>query len=172
MYNILTERTVMMYGCVNCVATGSTKHTTLINCMNVSAIATSGVVAINCSGIVIDNNQKGWTLINNARKLKNGWGSINASTGSAVSPYALGSKDTVDKYKIDTSGGDVYVTFDLTALSGCEISLKITDATNNLIVTTVTGTGTFDGSAVPYTITPVLYDSYTISSDGTNLYII
>jgi hypothetical protein len=143
-----------------------------MNCQNVSAIATSGVVAINCSGIVIDNNNKGWTYINNARKLKNGWGDINYGNASAASPYALGSAATVDKYRVDLSGGDCYAVFDLTALNGCEISLKITATGNNLIITTSAGTGNFDGLAVPYTLTPSLYDSYTISSDGTNLYII
>lgn len=173
MYNILTDKTILLPGSRNCLVTGSCRNVTLMNCQNVSAIATSGVVAINCSDILIDNNNKGWTLINNSRKLKNGWGDINYGNAPATFPYSLGSSATVDKYRIDLSGGgDCYVVFDLTALNGCDISLKIIGTGNNLIITTTNGTGNFDGSAVPYTITPTIYDSYKISSDGTNLYII
>lgn len=114
----------------------------------------------------------GRTYIEGGRVIPNTWGTLTYLNASALQPKELGGVGQYNKYKVDTSGGDVYLNFDLEALNGVEITFKVIDATNNIIINTVEGTGQFEQTALPYTLTPVLLDSYTISSDGTDLYII
>lgn len=171
-YHVTVDENNNLFGCIRCIVTGGSKNNTMINCVNVSAIACSGVVAINCSSIVFTPNDNGMTFNLNNRVLRNDWGSIDATTGSAAAPYTFGDKTTNRYYEVDTSGGDVYVMFDVAKLDGEAVTLKVIDATNNIIVTTLSGSGTFEGSAVPQTITPALYDSYTIGINGTKLYIV
>lgn len=171
-YNINTDANNNLFGCIKCIAIGGAKNNTLVNCVNVSAIACSGVVAINCSSILLTPNDNGFTYNLNQRVLRNDWGSIDSTTGSALAPYTFGDKTTNRYYEVDTSGGDVYVMFDVAKLDGEAVTLKVVDATNNIIVTTLDGTGTFEQAAVPQTITPVLLESYTIGINGTKLYIV
>lgn len=172
-YNINTDANNNLFGCIRCIVTGGARNNTLINCVNVSAIACSGVVAINCSAIAFTPNDNGFTYNLNNRVLRNDWGSIDAGTGSALAPYTFGDKTTNRYYEVDTSGGDVYVSFDVNKLDGEAITLKVTVAGNDIIVTTVDGSGTFEGVAVPQQITaPAALDSYTIGVNGTKLYIV
>lgn len=171
-YNVNRDANNNLFGCINCIVTGGAKNNALINCVNVSAIACSGIVAINCSAIAFTPNDNGFTYNLNNRILRNDWGSINSTTGSALAPYTFGDKTTNRYYEVDTSGGNVYVSFDVAKLDGEAITLKVIDATNNIIVTTVSGSGTLDGAAVPQTIITTLYDSYTIGVNGTKLYLV
>lgn len=147
---------ITLLGCIDCVISGNTHDLTLIS----------------CTGITGAVSMSGRTYIEGGRVLSNQWGELNYLTASALQPKTLGGVGQINRYKIDTSGGDVYLLFDLEALNGVDITLKVIDATNNIIINTVEGTGQFEQTALPYTLTPVLLDSYTISSDGTDLYII
>lgn len=171
-YNLNTDANNNLFGCIKCIVTGGAKNNTLVNCVNVSAIACSGVVAINCSAIAFTPNDNGFTYNLNQRVLRNDWGSINSTNGSAVAPYTFGDKTTNRYYEVDLSGGDVYTAWDVAKLDGEAITLKIIATGNNLIITTLTGSGTFEGSSVPQTISPSLYDSYTIGINGTKLYLV
>jgi hypothetical protein len=160
-----------LYNCIRCVTYGASNEVTMVGSYNSSAINTSGIVIINSSGLVVDNRHNGWTINKNGRILKNGWTTVTNSIATALSPYAINGNEG-NKFKVDTSGGDCYFSFDLFALTGESVTLKITNATNNIIITTNTGTGNFEFSAVPQTVSPSLGDSYTISSDGIDLFII
>jgi len=104
--------------------------------------------------------------------LGNIWNTLDTSNADASSPYPMDGLDG-NKYKVDTSLGDVYVVCDLEKLNGTHFWLKVIDATNNIVITTTDGTGNFEFNAVPYTITGLVQgDSFTISSDGTDLFII
>lgn len=162
----------LLYGCMRCVIYGSSRDTTLIGSYNCSAVNTSGLVAVNCSAMVFDSTMNGRTYVNNGRVLKNGWTTITNSIASALQPYVTFFNEG-NKFKVDTSGGDVNLTVSIEALKGEEIILKVVDATNNIVINTVDGSGNYfdtTSNAVPYTISPSVGDTIRISSDGTNLY--
>lgn len=148
-------RNVNLFGCIRVVMTGGCEDIALIN----------------CSGFSGNASMNGRTYINDGRFIPNLWNTLTSSNASALSPYDM-SGDLGDKYKVDTSGGSVYVTLDTEALDGVTVNFKIVDATNTLVLSTATNTETIDGNALPYTITPTVYDNYVISSDGTNFYIL
>lgn len=161
-----------LLGCLRCYIQGSSHNNVMINSWDCMATGVSGMVAINSRNFSGDSRHNGWTVINGGRVLKNGWTTLNSSNASALSPYTL-SGNAGNKYKVDTSLGDVYVVCDLTALNGSHFWLKVIDATNNIVITTTSGSGEFEFNAVPYTITGLVQgDSFTISSDGTDLFII
>jgi hypothetical protein len=143
----------------------------MIGSYNCSAIHTSGVVIINSSGFVADARHIGWTVNNNGRVLKNAWTTLSTANASALQPYTMNC-DAGNKYKVDTTSGSVYVVLDTYELNGESINFKIINASNTLIISTSTNTETIDGNALPYTITPALYDNYVISSDGSNFWIL
>lgn len=160
-----------LYGCLRCYIQGSSDNVAMVGSYNCSAINTSGVVILNSSGFVADSRHKNWTINQGGRLLKNGWVTLNSSNASALSPYALNG-NSGNKYKIDTSLGDVYPLLDAYALNGESVNLKVVDDTNDIVLSTSTNTETIDGNALPYTITPSLYDNYVISSDGSNFWIL
>ena len=160
-----------LYGCLRCYIQGSSDNVSMVGSYSCSAINTSGIVILNSSGFVADSRHKGWTINKNARVLKNGWTTLSTSNASALSPYTL-SGNAGNKYKVDTTSGSVYAVLDVYALDGESVNFKITNATNTLILSTSTNTETIDGNALPYTITPTLYDNYVISSDGSNFWIL
>lgn len=147
---------IQLLGCIRVVLSGGCQDITMIN----------------CSGMTGDPSMNRMTYVNNGRVLGNIWTTLTTANADASQPY------TVDgfagnKYKVDTSSGDIYVTLNLTALNGECIWLKVIDATNNIVINTTSGTGNFEFNAVPYTITGLVQgDSFTISSDGTDLFII
>lgn len=143
----------------------------MVGSYNCSAINTSGVVVINSSSFVADSRHIGWTVNKNGRVLKNGWATLSTANGSALSPYTMNG-DAGNKYKVDTTSGSVYVQLDVYDLDGESVNFKIINASNSLVLSTSTNTETVDGNALPYTITPALYDNYVISSDGSNFYIL
>jgi hypothetical protein len=131
----------------------------------------SGNVIINSRNFTADSRHNGWTINQGGRVLKNGWTTLNSSNASALSPYTL-SGNAGNKYKVDTTSGSVYAVLDTYALNGESVIFKIVNATNTLILSTSTNTETIDGNALPYTITPTIYDTYEVSSDGSNFYLI
>ena len=139
---------------------------------NVIGGDTVNFALLNCKDMVTDARHSDRSYIENGRVLKNGWTTLDTSNADASNPYALDG-NSGNKYKIDTSLGDVYVIIDLEAMSGTHSWLKVIDATNNIVITTTDGTGNFEFNAVPYTITGLVKgDSFTISSDGTDIFII
>lgn len=143
----------------------------MINSWDCYQIGVSGNVIINSRNFTADPRHNGWTINQGGRLLKNGWVTLNSSNASALSPYALNG-NSGNKYKIDTSLGDVYPLLDAYALNGESVNLKVVDDTNDIVLSTSTNTETIDGNALPYTITPSLYDNYVISSDGSNFWIL
>lgn len=160
-----------LLGCLRCYIQGSSHNNVMINSWDCMATGVSGMVAINSRNFSGDSRHNGWTVINGGRVLKNGWTTLNSSNASALSPYTL-SGNAGNKYKVDTTSGSVYAVLDTYALNGESVNFKITNATNTLILSTSTNTETIDGNALPYTITPTLYDNYVISSDGSNFWIL
>lgn len=160
-----------LYGCLRCYIQGSSDNVAMVGSYNCSAISTSGVVIINSTNFVADSRHKNWTVNQNGRVLKNAWTTLNSSNASALSPYTM-SGNAGNKYKVDTTSGSVYAVLDVYALNGESVNFKIVNATNNLVISTSTNTETIDGNALPYTITPSLYDNYVISSDGSNFWIL
>ena len=160
-----------LYGCLRCYIQGSSDNVAMIGSYNCSAIHTSGVVIINSSGFVADSRHIGWTVNQNKRVLKNEWTTLNSSNASALSPYTMNC-NSGNKYRVDTTSGDVYIVLDTFSLDRESINLKVIDASNDIIISTSTNTETIDGNALPYTITPALWDNYVISSDGSNFYIL
>lgn len=158
-----------LYGCLRCYIQGSSDNVAMVGSYNCSAISTSGVVIINSTNFVADSRHKNWTVNQNGRVLKNAWTTLNSSNASALSPYTM-SGNAGNKYKVDTTSGSVYAVLDVYALNGESVNFKIVNATNNLVISTSTNTETIDGNALPYTITPALWDNYIVSSDGTNFY--
>lgn len=158
-----------LYGCLRCYIQGSSDNVAMVGSYNCSAINTSGVVIINSTNFVADSRHKNWTVNQNGRVLKNAWTTLNSSNASALSPYTM-SGNAGNKYKVDTTSGSVYAVLDVYALNGESVNFKIVNATNTLILSTSTNTETIDGNALPYTITPALWDNYIVSSDGTNFY--
>lgn len=143
----------------------------MINSWDCTATGVSGMVAINSRNFSGDSRHNGWTINQGARLLKNAWTTLSTSNASALSPYTL-SGNAGNKYKVDTTSGSVYAVLDTYALNGESVIFKITNATNTLILSTSTNTETIDGNALPYTITPTIYNTYEVSSDGTNFYLI
>jgi hypothetical protein len=159
--NSIKNNNVNLFGCIQVVTSGACENVTMINCSGVTGVAgDNGRTFINGVGA-----SKG-------RVLRNAWVTLNSSNASALSPYSMDG-DNGNKYKVDTSSSSVYITLDPVELKDCEITLKVTDATNDILIySNVSGT-LFEFSAMPYTITGLtLGDSYTISSDGTDFYII
>lgn len=148
-------KNVQLLGCIKVVMSG--------NCDNITMI--------NCSGMTGNATMNGRTYNLNGRVLKNGWTTLDSTNADVSQPYTMDGS-AGNKYKVDTSGGDIYARFDVEAMEGESVWLKIIDASNNLIITTTDGSGQFEQAAVPVTINPVLLESYTISSDGTDLFII
>lgn len=147
---------IQLLGCIDCVISGATHDLTLISCTGVSS---SSVMS-------------GRTYIEGGRVLANRWGTLNYLNASALSPAQLGGVGQYNKYKVDTSGGSVYINMDTEALNGPEMYFKVTAVGNSIIFSTDTNTETLDGNALPYTLSPSLYDCYCISSDGSNYWII
>lgn len=158
-----------LYGCLRCYIQGSSDNVAMVGSYNCSAINTSGVVIINSTNFIADSRHKNWTVNQNGRVLKNAWTTLNSSNASALSPYTM-SGNAGNKYKVDTTSSSVYAVLDVYALNGESVNFKIVNATNTLILSTSTNTETIDGNALPYTITPALWDNYIVSSDGTNFY--
>ena len=158
-----------LYGCLRCYIQGSSDNVAMVGSYNCSTINTSGVVIINSTNFIADSRHKNWTVNQNGRVLKNAWTTLNSSNASALSPYTM-SGNAGNKYKVDTTSGSVYAVLDVFALNGESVNFKIVNATNTLILSTSTNTETIDGNALPYTITPALWDNYIVSSDGTNFY--
>lgn len=146
---------VYLLGCIGVMTSG--------DCQN--------LVMINCSGISGNSAMNNRTYNLNGRLLKNGWTELNATTAAAISPYALNG-NAGNKYKVKADTGDRYAVLDVVALDGESVNFKITDNTYSLILSTQTNTETIDGNALPFTISPSLYDNYVISSDGSNFWIL
>lgn len=160
-----------LLGCLRCYVQGSSYNNVMINSWDCYQIGVSGNVIINSRNFTADSRHNGWTVNQGGRLLKNGWTTLNSSNASALSPYTM-SGNAGNKYKVDTTSGSVYAVLDTYALNGESVNFKITNATNTLILSTSTNTETIDGNALPYTITPTLYDNYVISSDGSNFWIL
>ena len=144
---------VNLLGCIKVVMSGGCENITMIN----------------CSGMTGNAEMNGRTYNLDGRVLKNGWTTLNSSNASALSPYAMNGDDG-NKYKVDTTSGSVYAMLDVEDLEGESVNFKIVNATNNLVISTSANTETIDGNALPYTITPALWDNYIVSSDGANFY--
>lgn len=139
---------VTILNSIDCYVSGNSDRVTLINCSGMNTAPASGR-----------------TYIQNGRVLPNAW---TTATGSAPT-FVTGDYNV---YKVDCSIADANIEFDTVALRGCQVTLKCTGAGNDIIITTKSATGLFETAATPYTLTPSLLDSYTIWSDGTDLFII
>ena len=137
--------------------------------LNLFRGSAKNIVAINCTSKEFNILDNGRTFINNGRVIKNGWTLLDGSNATALSPYVMNG-DNGDKYKVKADTGDRQVILDVVALNGVEWTYKIINATHNLVLSTVSNTELIDGAALPYTIVPALWNSYKISSDGTNFY--
>jgi len=160
-----------LFNCLRSYIQGSSYYSTMVGSWDCYAIGVSGNVIINSRNFTADSRHNGWTINQGGRVLKNGWTTLNSSNASALSPYTL-SGNAGNKYKVDTTSGSVYAVLDTYALNGESVIFKIVNATNTLILSTSTNTETIDGNALPYTITPTIYDTYEVSSDGSNFYLI
>ena len=158
-----------LIGCLRCYIQGSSYNVAMLGSKDCSAIGVSGTTIINSTSFSADSRHNGWTINQGGRLLKNAWTTLNSSNASALSPYTM-SGNAGNKYKVDTTSGSVYAVLDVYALNGESVNFKIVNATNTLILSTSTNTETIDGNALPYTITPALWDNYIVSSDGTNFY--
>lgn len=139
---------VQLYGCMNCFVSGNTDRVVLINCSGLNVPASSGV-----------------TYIQNGRHIPNLFTNATASAPTYVTGDHI-------VYKGDCSGGDAYFEFDTVKLRGCAVTIKCVGAGNDFIISTKSTTGLFETSATPYTLTPLLLESFTIWCDGTDLFII
>jgi hypothetical protein len=139
---------VQLLGCIDCYVSGNSDRVVLIN--------SSGMKTPPASGR---------TYIQNGRYIPSNFTSVNASaTVRVTGDYSV--------YKSDCSIADVNFEVDTVAMSGCSFTIKCVAAGNDFVFSTKSGTGLFEQAATPFTLTPVLLDSYTIWSDGTDLFII
>lgn len=142
----------------------------LIDCNSCNvAPGVTKLVAINCDSMNFGLVDSGTVWIKGS-KLSGSGGSkvVTASAAELVTgAYFL--------YYVDTSAGDVTIDLDVNFLTDMVITFKVIDATNNIIFTaynTAVGTELFEWNAMPYTYTPTLGDSLTVTFNGTDFYII
>lgn len=165
-------RNIDLFGCIDVRVSGAAMDVSLINCSSAIVEPVSSVTAIGSASSVIESHMSGWVLIKDGRVLPNKWVTIDSTIATALNPYSLDGA-AGNKYKIDTSGGHVYIEISAQQLKGVDVNFKIIDATNNVIISTTTNTETLDGNALPYTIPNLVqWENYPISSDGSNFFIL
>ena len=139
-----------------------------INCSSVTLGGDCvGVVAINCSSKVFDSSHNNKAYLNNSLVTPSASILINAASGPPTLNGAYG------LYYIDVSGGAMPVYLGNPAvLIDCRITLKRIDATANNITLTAFGTELFEFAAMPQVIIPAKGNAITITSNGTDWFII
>lgn len=144
----------------------------LLGCFNVFiGGACDDVTMINCSGISGNPSMNGRTYLRNGRILGNRWNSLNYLNASALQPADLDGSDG-RYYDVDASGGDVYVLLDASALEGETLEFNFSAVGNDFIIATTDNAGTFIGNALPYTFTPLQWESLTLGFINGNIRII
>lgn len=122
------------------------------------------ITLLNCSGMEVDVEDNGKTFINNGIVIPNRW---KTAVYSALAPESV--DGSYSDYEHDGSSGDITYMFDIARLESGSVNIKVIDAGGDIIITSLDGSGTFEGNALPYTISVALYDSFTIFSNGTDL---
>lgn len=121
------------------------------------------------------------TNISDSVKVSKEPGQLYATTSVYQKAQRLDSKPvtanfTVDMtksiYYVDTSAGDVTATWDDSLGANWCVTFKIVNATNNFIITTSSGTGTYETNALPYTTGLTVRQSVVVHFDGTDLHVI
>lgn len=165
-------RNIDLFGCIDVRVSGAAMDVSLINCSSAIVEPVSGVTAIGSASAVIESHMSGWVLIKDGRVLPNKWVTIDSTIATAVSPYSLDGA-AGNKYKIDLSGGHVYLQISAQQLKGVDIDLKVIAAGNDIVLSTTDNTEQFEQAALPYTITaPALLSKYRFSSDGTDFFLL
>lgn len=142
------------------------RNVNILGCIRVHMSgACEDITIINSSGYTGNASMNGWTIINDARYIPN---NFDTSTGSV--PKTVDGDYTI--YLADCSSADNTFIWDVFSMRGCSVTIKCVAAGHNIIITNTSVTGNFEFSAVPQTITPSLGDSFTIFSNGTDLFII
>jgi hypothetical protein len=146
---------ITLLGCIDCVISGNTHDLTLISCTGIT-------------GAVSMSEQ---TWLENGRIIGNRWNELNYLNASALAPADI--NGTEGRYfDVDTSGGDVYVLLDADALEGESMEFNFSAVGNDFIIATTDNTGTFIGNALPYTFTPLQWESLTLGFKDGNIRII
>jgi hypothetical protein len=146
---------IQLLGSVDCIISGAAHDITMISCTGVSGNST----------------MSGRTYIENGRVLGNKWNELNYLNASALAPFTLDGTSG-RYYEVDTSVGDCYMTFDATALEGEIVELNFPTEGNNLYISTTDNAGTFIGETLPYTFTPIQWESLTLGFKDGNIKII
>lgn len=136
---------------------------------NLIAANSEGITLIDCVGLELGVDDSGKTFIQNQRVISQGWTSVNSS----ASPVYVNGDDG-DKYEVDLSSGAIEFIIDFDAIGSAPIYFKIIADGNDITFTTpdASASDLIEGSAIPYTFTPVIYDSYTLSKNGNNINLI
>jgi hypothetical protein len=140
---------INLIGCTNCIV-----HPLVIN-----------LTAVNCTNQTFTKNDDDSFYINNGRIVTNRSRLATASAPTFVNgDYNL--------YYVNTSGGNANIYINYLKLIDQPITFKVIDATNDIIFNTLDNAGLIEFNALPYTYTPALGDSITITSNGTDLFMV
>lgn len=139
-----------------------------INCINVVFAGNcAGIVAINCIDKTFTSNDNGKIFISNSVINTSASILVNASTGP---PTVDG---TIGLYYIDASGSPMPVYLgNPTLLKDCRVSFYRLDGSANNITFTDFGGEKLNLAALPQVLIPTQKDCITLTSDGTDWFII
>ena len=138
----------------------------LHNCNNVTVQPfTENVTLINCDGLEVSPKDNGKIFIKNGLPQGNRSTSLTGSAPAQVN-------GTYNIYYVDSSLGDAIAVVDVAAIKDLIIYFKIVDDTNDFIIQTSANTETIDLQTLPHVTGLTLMDALTITSDGSNLFIL
>ncbi len=126
---------------------------------------TEGLIAIRCSSKTFTVEDSTKTFIDNGLVVANRSRLATASASTFVNgAYNL--------YYVNTSGGNANIYINHEKLIDTPITFKVIDATNNIVFNSLDNAGLIEFNALPYTFSPTLGDSITVTSNGTDMFIL